>query len=273
MNSEAFRKVSGRAVLLRFGGFCKWLKDYDDVLNVDVADIEVETVGPIMLDEMQRMYAETAQSRFPIPWHYGTLVTRATIAFDWEPFLMAAALEPIKFGKILDTFGTATLSVMKGWVKIKDTELIVIHDDIASTKGVILSPAWYREYVFPWYKQFFDVVHQGGKKVLYVSDGNYIDVLDDLLETEPDGLYIESTSLDPETLMRAAGKDKLYMLKFNSRIMDLGTPEDVYAELKTIRKLHEEFPGIMISPGGEKRIPENEQAFWKYYDELLVYEK
>ena len=73
--------------------------------------------------------------------------------------------------------------------------------------------------------------------------------------------------------MRAAGKDKLYMLKFDARSMDLGTPEDVYAELKKIRKLHEEFPGIMISPGGGTINPENLQAFWKYYDELLVYEK
>ena len=37
MNSEAFRKVSGRAVLLRFGGFCKWL-NYN---NYDIAGYRV----------------------------------------------------------------------------------------------------------------------------------------------------------------------------------------------------------------------------------------
>jgi len=247
-------------------------KDYNDVLNTDQGTFEVEEVGPSMLSEMARLFAAKAQTCFPVPWHYGTLVTRATIEFGWEPFLMASALEPRRFGAILDRFGEASLAVAKGWAKTEGTELIGIHDDIAGTHGVFMCPKWYREYVFPWYRRIFAAIREKGREVLYVSDGNYMSVLDDILAARPDGLYIETTSMDPEKFMRKAGKDKLFLIKSDSRNIDFGTPDDIYKELSKLRELHEEFPGMMMYRGGGNPKPGNAEAFDRYFQELLVYE-
>jgi hypothetical protein len=246
-------------------------KDYDDVLRVDPEQFEVEQVGVAMLDEMARLYAERAQTCFPLPWHYGTLVTRAVLAFGWEPFLMAAAIDPQRLGTILDRFGAASLAVAQGWARTEGVELIVIHDDIAGTRGILMRPEWYRTYVFPWYRRIFDAIHEGGRKVLYISDGNVLQVLDDILETGADGLYIESTSMDPETVMRRAGNEKLYMVKSNSRNTDLGSIEDIRAELEKLRRLHAEYPGIIMYRGGGQLRLENREAFMRLYHELLVY--
>lgn len=246
-------------------------KDYGDVLSTDLDQFEVEEVGPAMLDEMARLYAEKAKSCFPIPWHYGTLVSRAVIEFGWEPFLMAAAVDPERLGEILDRVGAASLAVAQGWAETKGTELIIIHDDIAGTRGVFLNPDWYRQYVFPWYRRIFAEIHSRGRKVLYLSDGNYMTVLDDLLDTDPDGLYVESTSMKPEALMRRAGKDKLYIVKSDSRNIAFGTPEDIYAELRMLRDLHAEHCGMMMYRGGGNPRPGNVEAFERYYNELLVY--
>jgi len=248
-------------------------RDYSDVLDCDLEMFEVEDVGPAMLGEMERLYAAKAKTNFPAPWHYGTLITRATIEFGWEPFLTASALDPGKFGKILDRFGEASLAVIKGWTEIEGTELINIHDDIAGTRGVILSPDWYGEYVFPWYKRMFDAIHEKGRKALYVSDGNYMPVLDDILEAGADGLYIESTSMDPGEFMHRAGKDKLFLLKSDSRNMDFGTPDSIYEEVKKLSELHQEFPGMMMYRGGGNPKSGNPEAFDRYFQELLVYEK
>ncbi|MBC8233475.1 hypothetical protein H8E77_28330 [bacterium] len=247
-------------------------KDYNDVLNVDLDTFEVEEVGSLMLEEMARIFGAKAQTCFPVPMHYNTLITRATIEFGWEPFLMASALEPRKFGKILDRFGQVSLAVAQGWSETRGTELITIHDDIASTRGVILHPKWYRQYVLPWYRQIFSAIHEKGRKVLYVSDGNYMPILDDILETNPDGLYIESTSMDPGEFMRRAGKYKFFLLKSDSRNVDFGTPDDIYQELRTLRELHEEFPGMMMYRGGGNPKPSNVEAFNRYFQELLVYD-
>lgn len=245
--------------------------DYDDVLRADPQRFEVEQVGPAMLGEMAQLYADKAPTCYPLPWHYGTLVTRAVLEFGWEPFLMAAAVDAQRLGAILDRFGAASLAVARGWAQTKGVELIAIHDDIAGTRGVFLRPEWYRTYVFPWYRRIFAAIHEAGCKVLYISDGNYIQVLDDILDTGTDGLYIESTSMDPEAFVQRAGKTKLYMLKSDSRNIDFGTPEDIHAELQKLRALHAEYPGIIMYRGGGNPKPGNAEAFARYYNELLVY--
>ena len=246
-------------------------KDHEDVLNVAPETLEVEEVGPAMLDKMASLYEARSKTTFPVPWQYGTLVTRATIMFGWEPFLIASALEPKKFGKILDRFGEASLAVVSGWAETDGVELIIVHDDIAATRGPILKPQWCREYAFPWYRRIFDAIHERGSKVLFVSDGNYLPILDDILETGTDGLYVESKSMDPKEFLTRAGKDKLYLIKSNTLIIDFGTPEDVYREVKLLSELHQDYPGMMMYRGGSAK-KENVEAFSRYYQEMLVYE-
>jgi hypothetical protein len=244
---------------------------HDDVLRADPGEFEIETVGPQMRSEMARLYAERAETAFPVPWHYGTLVTRAVLEFGWEPFLMAAGLDPQRLGMLLDRFGEASLAVARGWAETEGVELIIIHDDIAGTRGVFMRPDWYRQYVFPWYARVFAAIHERGRKALYISDGNYMQVLDDVLDTGPDGLYIESSSMDPAAFMQRAGTDKLYLLKTDSRLIDFGTPEDIHVELSALCVLHSTYPGIMMYRGGGNPKPGNVEAFERYYRELLVY--
>lgn len=244
---------------------------YEDVLDTDPAEFEVEQVGPAMLDDMARLFAAKAVFCLPVPWHYGTLVTRAVLEFGWEPFLMAAGLAPKRLGKLLDRFGAASVAVAQGWAETEGTDLIVIHDDIAGSRGVFMRPEWCREYVFPWYRRIFDAIHERGRKVLYLSDGNYMQVLDDLLALGPDGLYIESSSMDPEPFMDRVGRDRLYLLKSESRNIDFGTPEDIHAEVTRLRELHTRYPGMMMYRGGGNPRPGNAEAFEQYYQELLVY--
>jgi hypothetical protein len=243
----------------------------DDVLHVDLDKFQPESVAPAMIAEMRRLYDEKAAVAFVTPWHYGTLVTRAVIEFGWEPFLLASALDPERMGQILDRFGQASLAVIQGWMQIPELELLVVHDDIAGTRGVILSPRWYRRYAFPWYERFFAAIHAAGRKVLYISDGNYAPVLDDILATGPDGLYIESSSMNPRDFMRRAGRDKLYMLKSDNRNIDFGTPDEIRREVQEIAALHAEYPGMMMYRGGGNPPPGNAEAFEAAFQEFLVY--
>jgi len=246
-------------------------REYEDVLNVNLDQFPVEAVADPLLTEMSRLMAEQSHTHFAVPMHYATLVTRATIEFGWEPFLTAAALEPARFGRILDRFGEASLAVATGWAQTDGVELVCIHDDIAATRGPLMSPEWSRRYVFPWYERIFAAIHARGRKVLYMCDGNYLPVLDDILAAGPDGLYIESSSMDPKPFMRRAGKDKLYLIKTDSRNVDFGTPADIRTELERLRALHGEFPGMMLYRGGGNPRSGNAAAFEECYQNLLVY--
>lgn len=245
--------------------------DHEAVLSADLDRFPVEETGPAMRGEMRRLFEEKARTHVPVPWHYGTLVSRATIEFGWEAFLTASALDPERFGRILDRFGEASLAVIRGWARMKEIPFLVVHDDIAGTRGLILDPRWLERFVFPWYRRFFDAVHAEGGRVLYISDGNYLDALPQILATGPDGLYCESSSMDPAVLLPRCGRDRLYMVKTDSRTMDHGTPAEIRAELLKLRGLHQDFPGMFIYSGGGDVNPVNEAAFRRLYDELLVY--
>lgn len=243
----------------------------EDVLGVDLNRFPPEPVDETMHAAMRQLFDQANQRAFPVPHHYGTLITRATIEFGWEPFLSAAALDPVGFGRVLDQLGECSLRVITGWASLPGTELISVHDDIAATRGVILRPAWYREYVFPWYRRYFDVCHQHGRQAIWICDGNYLEVLDDILETGVDGLYCESSSMDPGELLRRAGPDKLYVIKTCSRHIDHGTPEEIRAEVRRLAELHQDYPGMMIYRGGGSPPPGNAEAFNAAYRESLVY--
>ena len=246
-------------------------KTADDVINVDLERFMIEDVGPEMLSEMQRLFDEKAKTHVPVPWHYGTLMSRSEIEFGWEPLLMASALEPEAFSQVLDRIGESSLRVVDGWSRLDGVELIIVHDDIAATKGLIWSPDFLRKYVFKWYKKFFDKIHENGKKVLYITDGNYAEVIDDILEMKPDGLYCESASIDPEFVMGKGGPELFYLLKTNAKNMDIGDKEDIRNEVLKIKSLHERYPKIFSYLGGGSVKPENVDFFYEYYTKYLIY--
>ncbi|MCE5217487.1 uroporphyrinogen decarboxylase family protein [bacterium] len=246
-------------------------RTYEDVLSVAPDGFEVEAVGPEMLTKMDRLLVDARTRGYPMALHYATLLTRATLEFGWEPFLVAAALEPERFGALLERFALASLSVISGWCCVEGVEMIAIHDDIAATRGPILSPDWCRRWLFPWYGRFFEAIHAAGRRVMYQSDGNYLPVLDDLLALKPDGLFVESSSLDPAEVMRRGGPGLLYLVKTDSRAIDVGTPEQIRRELEKLRSLHQHYPGMLMYRGGGNPSPENARAFSELYQELLVY--
>ena len=105
-------------------------ESFEDVINMDLEYFEVEDVDDRMLGEMKRLYAEVAGTHVPVPWHYGTLLSRCEIEFGWDALLQASALEPEAFSMVLDRIGESSLRVIDGWTKLDETDLIIIHDDI-----------------------------------------------------------------------------------------------------------------------------------------------
>lgn len=243
---------------------------HEEVLAADPASFHAATFGPELVDVLQALCDTIPPGRMPMARQYATLIVRAIFEFDWEPFLMAAALDARAFGKLIDRFGESTLAILKGWARIDRVPAAYLHDDIAATRGLIFSPAWMREYVYPWYRRFVDVFHDAGKKVLYVSDGLYLDALDDLLDTGMDGFAIETAAMDPGDVVKRAGPGKFYRFGVSSRTMDFGKPGDVRAELEYFHRLLQDYPAIWFERGGT--VPDghpNAQALQHYYKKIF----
>ncbi len=121
--------------------------------------------------------------------YYKTLVSGAIDSFGWDMLLVAAA-DPVKMEKVFDSFFRRTLFYMQAWTKTS-AEVIIQHDDFVWTAGPFMNPDIYRKIIIPRYAKLWEPVHAAGKKLLFCSDGNYMEFAADIAEAGADGLIFE----------------------------------------------------------------------------------
>ena len=120
---------------------------------------------------------------------YKTLVSGAIQTFGWDMLLLAAS-DPDKLEKVLDSFFRRSLFFYKCWAQTS-AEAVLTHDDFVWTSGAFMNPEIYRNVIIPRYAELWKVVHDAGKKVLFCSDGNFMDFAEDVAEAGADALIFE----------------------------------------------------------------------------------
>jgi uroporphyrinogen decarboxylase len=117
-------------------------------------------------------------------------------------------------------------------------------DDIAYSEALIVSPAYLRKYVFPWYKRANALCRQRGIPSIYHSDGKLLEVIPDIIDCGFSGLHpIEPKAMDIAELKRNYGKKLCLIGNIDlGYTLTRGTPAEVEDEVKVrIRK---------VGPGG-----------------------
>jgi len=158
-------------------------------------------------EEIYQDYARqhtAALEAFELPVHiagfYNTLFMWPLLTFGWELFLELAGGYPQELKRLLADFAVINRKVFKALAKL-DVEVVLCHDDICMTTGPVCSPQWLRTYIYPYYAEFFDIIHRGGKKAIFICDGNIDKVADDVVACGVDGLVGEPYT-DWKTLAR-----------------------------------------------------------------------
>jgi len=180
-------------------------KTPEDVWNFDA----VKEYGLPDFQKQVHAYQELTNNRkrnFPgqlsTGGYYPTLISGAIASFGWDMLLLAAS-EGDKFEKVLESFFQFTLHHMKAWAET-DVEVIIQHDDFVWTQGPFMHPDYYRRVIIPRYKKLWEPLKKAGKKVLFCSDGVYLQFMPDILEAGADGLFFEPDN-DFETIAREFG--------------------------------------------------------------------
>jgi len=256
--------------------------DYDDNIQCPFSDPEEvlnfdpwERLGERDKRELIRRFEEyykKGRESFPDAVNttgiYITMISAFTALFGWDLQLMAAGIDPKGFGDMANRYA--------GWIQqyfdaLAETSipLVLIHDDIVWSSGPIYNPAWYREYVFPNYRKYFAPLLAGGKKILFCSDGNFDEFVDDIADAGVHGFIFEPmTSL--EAIAAKYGKTHVIIGNADTRVLLTGTKERIRAEVERCMSAGRECPGFFLAVGNH--IPPNtpvENAL--YYNEC--YEK
>ena len=200
---------------------------------------------------------------------YITLMSGLIDIFGWDMLLMAAGTDMQKFGDLANRYASWMQQYFDAMAE-SDIPVIMVHDDIVWTSGAFLNPDWYRQYIFPNYKKYFAPLIEAGKKIIYTSDGNYTEFIDDVAATGVHGFVLEPCT-DMAYVAEKYGKTHVFVGNADTRILLSGTKEEIRAEVERCMDIGKNCPGFFMAVGNH--IPSNtpvENAIYynQVYEEL-----
>jgi uroporphyrinogen-III decarboxylase len=123
--------------------------------------------------------------------------------------------------------------------------------------------------VFPNYKKYFAPLIESGKKIMFCSDGNFDEFVDDIADTGVHGFVFEPLT-DLEYIALKYGQTHVIVGNADTRVLLSGSKEQIRAEVERCISLGRDCPGFFMAVGNH--IPANtpvENAL--YYNQ--VYEE
>jgi len=129
---------------------------------------------------------------------YNTMFMWPLLVFGYENFL-SICLEP-EFERIMDEFAEINRRVFRAFARLP-VNFVISHDDIVLTSGPVCSPGWMHKYIFPRYEEFWGIVADAGKEVIFMVDGCVDAFVDDVMACGARGIISEPYT-DYKTIAR-----------------------------------------------------------------------
>lgn len=156
----------------------------------------VEEYGLPDFDEQVAAYekqVQTARTNFPdqlqAGGYYKSMVSGAIAAFGWDMLLLACA-DPKKMEPVFDSFFRYTQHHMNAWAQTS-VEVVIQHDDYVWSAGAFMHPDIYRSVLIPRFAELWKPLQAAGKKVLFISDGNFCEFAHDMQAAGAAGFIFE----------------------------------------------------------------------------------
>ena len=175
---------------------------------------------------------------------YITLLTGLIYIYGWEMLLTVAGLDPDGLGAVLNRY-QAWMQQYYDALAETDVPIIASHDDIVWTAGAIFHPDWYRKYIFPNLKKLYAPLVAAGKKVLFLSDGDYTEFIDDLVGCGVHGFFMEPLT-DMRVVAEKYGKTHFFIGNADTRILLRGNKLEIRAEVERCMSIGRKCPGFFM---------------------------
>ena len=196
-------------------------------------------------------------------WYYCTLFMWLVEVFGYENFMVAAYMDPSRFKEIILQFWELTKRDIEAMCHVEDLPIIGLHDDVCDVNGPLFAPEWLREFIFPYYHDLFDIIHDFGKKVFFCSDGNLNKVISDIRAFDVDGLACDHNNHLKDILDAFPGKI-IFGGAIDPTVILTGSNEDVEHMVKETIKLARHEPGYFFSSGAVNGSVPVERALFYY---------
>jgi uroporphyrinogen-III decarboxylase len=198
---------------------------------------------------------------------YVTCFSGLIAIFGWDMLLLAAGTDHDAFGAMTNRYANWIQQYFNALAK-SEAEVVMIHDDIVWTHGAFIHPDWYRRFLFSNYEKLFAPLQEAGKIIMYTSDGDYTQFIDDIAPLVK--AFVMEPMTDMAYIAEKYGKTHAFVGNADTRILLSGTKESTWGEVKRCMDIGKKYPGYFMAVGNH--IPPNTPLDnVLYYNE--IYEK
>ncbi len=181
---------------------------------------------------------------------YNTMFMWPLLVFGYENFLSLCLLP--EFERIMDEFAEINRRVFRAFARLP-VNFVICHDDIVLTSGPVCSPAWMHRFIFPRYEEFWGILSEAGKEVVFMVDGCVDAFVDDIFACGARGIISE-----PYTNYRAIARrhDNAFIAgEGDNRVLMRNAPEEIEAMVRQMVETASMSGGYMMCMGNH--IPWN----------------
>lgn len=208
----------GMDILYYMGGFFNNFEDFEDFPKIDPDDPKRESIykNAKKIEEMFNGKVYTVPT-------IGGLFEGAWQCFGLEKFSQFLA-HPKILKQIFDERGKFAVEMIKRIIEWGEDGMVFMGDDYGFKNGLLMSPRYYKQYIFPWIKKMCDLSHKAGLKYFLHSCGDIYDIFGDIINCGVDMIHpIEPTTSNPDYNIF-----KLYQ-KYGDQITFVGnvSPQDL----------------------------------------------
>ena len=160
---------------------------------------------------------------------YNTMFMWPLLTFGWRLFLETCLDE--RFQRIMDEFAEINRRVFRTFARLP-VNFVICHDDIVNARGPICSPKWMHRYIFPRYEEYWGMLKDAGKEVIFMVDGCIDAYADDVFACGARGITTEPHT-DFKTIARKH-KDCFLAGEGDNRILTRNNPDEIEAMVKSM---------------------------------------
>ncbi|MCJ7550350.1 MAG: hypothetical protein MUQ30_11790 [Anaerolineae bacterium] len=192
---------------------------------------------------------------------YNTTFMWPMLTFGWELFL-ETCLDP-RFEPVMNEFAEINRRVFRAFARLP-VNFVVCHDDIVTAQGPVCSPRWMHKYVFPRYEEYWGLLKEAGKHVIFMADGCMDAYADDVMACGAIGIITEPYT-DYKALARRY-RDCLLAGEGDNRVLMRNDPAEIRAMVESMAETGRMSGGYMMCIGNH--IPWNvpPDAIKRYLD-------
>ena len=240
----------------------------EQVLDFD----PTEAFGPLnkaelvpLFEEMYRRNVEEYADAVNMSGVYTTMMSGFIALFGWDMLLLAIGTDAKRFGEFARRYESWVTPHFEALAE-STLPVVMCHDDMVWTSGAIVSPAWYREYIFPAFKRLWAPILDAGKRLVFTSDGDYTEFFDDIVDCGAHALVMEPCC-DMAAFAEKRGQTHGFIGNADTRILLKGDKTEIRAEVERCMAVGKPCPGFFMAVGNH--IPPNTPVeSCLYYNEV-----